>query len=360
MIYYISLYSLAILGIFDRYSRTIAAISTAFVFIFSFILLGMRSEDVGIDTSAYHGIFNSLETRRDPFVSEYLEPIYVWLNRLIISLGGNADHLIALTGLVVVLSITIFFFKYSPSAMLSWAILLGYGTFFSYHNVMRQSVALAILLFTLPLILNRRFILFCIFIVIAMGFHYSAIVFFLMYYLYNARPGVNVLILAWLISILFVLKSSLFFNLLSFFSFLIPGQYAGYLSNPDIVTFGGQGIGLRLIFIQFLFFFILYYYQSLVRIERQEENSYKSRYFLLIAIISIILTNLFHHVGIISRLLHYFIVFLPIAIPLAINGLFKGYIRLTFIMSFVILFFVLYIRVILKDPYEIFPYATFL
>jgi hypothetical protein len=111
---------------------------------------------------------------------------------------------------------------------------------------------------------------------------------------------------------------------------------------------------------QFLFLLILYQYRKLLLNSAADSNSDKALFFLLVASIAIVLTNIFHHVGLLVRIVHYFTIFIPIAIPLLVDGAFRGNNRLIVYMGFILVFFMLFLKGIYSDVYHIFPYSTYL
>ena len=76
------------------------------------------------------------------------------------------------------------------------------GTYLSNVGFVRQQVAMAILLFSIVYIIKRKFIPFLLLVLIASGFHYSALVFLLAWWIFNINVSRKIIILSVIISVL--------------------------------------------------------------------------------------------------------------------------------------------------------------
>lgn len=72
-------------------------------------------------------------------------------------------------------------YRFSPYPTLSIFLIVGTSYFFIFMNGMRQMIAAAILLYTLRFVLERKFLLFALMMLLACSFHSTAIIFLVAY-----------------------------------------------------------------------------------------------------------------------------------------------------------------------------------
>src|SRR5690554_842279 len=275
-------------------------------------LMGFRGELVGVDTQAYYDIFYLANNAPNSAYIDKLEPLYVLLNKVVGTFGA-APVVIFVTSLFCLVSVFIFIHKYSLYPSLSWAVFLVYS-FFLFHNVVRQSVAVAIILLAIPFLINRSFFRFLFMLCLASAFHYTAIVFAPAYFL-NRALSVVLLVSVWAASMCFAIFSSLFFKSIQLIQHIIPDRYAGFLSDERVSMLGGGGLGVRLLVMQFIAAFFIY---CLLIMKKNKERHVGSFFFIQMGLIAIILENVFYSVGLIDRLTIYFTIFVSIAFPSSI------------------------------------------
>lgn len=111
------------------------------------------------------------------------EPGYILYNKLISIFTQNPYSIIVISTFLSLLSIYIFIYKYSKNPWLSVFIFSTIGGIFQMMTFLRQYLALSILLFTIPLIIKRKFLPFALLVCIASTFHKTSILFFLIYFL---------------------------------------------------------------------------------------------------------------------------------------------------------------------------------
>ena len=142
------------------------------------LLAGLRNNSIGLDAAdGYHRYFNFLLVGKD--LGSWVEPLYVWMNKLVIFLGGNYQWILILTALLCVIPMAYLFEKYTEYAL--WAMALYYGLYF-YHqvfNIMRQCIAMSFCFLAVDMILDRKYIRAAFCMIIAVGFHQTAWIFLL-------------------------------------------------------------------------------------------------------------------------------------------------------------------------------------
>lgn len=144
-------------------------------FIILFILSAFRGENVGTDTINYKDLFNSFQLNID-WIRLSIEPGWLFLNDVIIFLGGEYRHLIILSSFLTLASVFFVAKKYSLNPMLSiLAYYLLYFYFYSF-NISRQLLAVSIVLVAFLFLIKNRIFLFAILIFFASLFHSSALI----------------------------------------------------------------------------------------------------------------------------------------------------------------------------------------
>jgi hypothetical protein len=273
--------------------------------------------------------------------------------------GFEVEWFIFFVAFFIILSITVFLHKYSPLLVLSWISFLGYGHYFSMHNVMRQWIAVAIVLFALPLIFKRKLLFFSVAVGVAMGFHLSAVVCLPIYFLYGRNFNSLLVFLLWCVSLIFVLQPGLIFKILELSSNFVPSAYAKYLSDSRLESFGGIGLGGRVLFLQVIFLGLLVFYSKIRNAGLSFFEGDQCRFLVVMGLFSILIFNVFSNIGLVSRVILYVTAFFPVSVPFVVF-LFKGWGRV--IVSYLLgaLFILLYIRGILTNSNGVFPYETFI
>lgn len=122
--------------------------------------------------------------------------------------------------------------------------LFASGVFFWYMNIMRQGISFFILLFAVKYIIKKSFVKYILCIIIASGFHRSALLFVPMYVLYYIRHAIlprNIAIVTYIIT--WILSKQLISLLLNLATPFLGGTYVKYLNVLEIWEMGG-GTGL--------------------------------------------------------------------------------------------------------------------
>lgn len=139
--------------------------------------------NVGIDNESYLAQFNSITCLSDAFT--YYEPGFGLLCYLCKMWFGDYQVLLfissMLTGILMWLSV----YKYSKKYVLCILGFIAVNMYFMSYTVIRQFIAVAILSNTVNYIKNRKFWKFTLLLLCAVTFHYTAIVFGILYFLYS-------------------------------------------------------------------------------------------------------------------------------------------------------------------------------
>ena len=318
------------------------------------MVVGLRGKQVGVDTHCYYEIFwNSSPltyNAQGHYWANHLEPLFKLLNQCVFWGGGGPEALIFISALITVGFIAYTIYRYSPSILLSLVLFYSvFGPFMAMHNIMRQWIAGAIVFYSIKFIIQKKLVLFLITIAVAAGFHFSALVFWPIYFLSKINYKTTSLAIIWLISLAFVSKPDTALLVLEKVLFFIPKQYAWAIFDPRFNP-AREDLGLVLIFKQLIFLYLLYAYNKI------KVPEYKM--IVLLSIIGIIFGNLFANVRYVGRANIYFSVFTILALPMAIHYTFKRYERVLASFSLYFLCTILFLRQLTADAHDIFPYRT--
>lgn len=348
MIFYTSYIVISIvLGVsifFDKYTRYFALFAC---FSFFFVVAGIRGENVGIDTLAYHNIFDVIANASNPFELRY-EPGFTVLNMIVAKFEGAAPAVILISALITFFPIFLFLAKYSKNYLLSVAIFTGgFGLTFMFNGV-RQGIALGIVMLALDAFIRNKVIFFLGLVCLASMFHYTAFIFILALF---SRLKFNFLLVlfAWIAS-LFFLVPQVSGSLLSLFSNIVPSVYSHYVIDiPEPEAFR-----LRLIADQALFIFLLYYYANLERFSIDKAGLI----IVNLVLFGAVLSNVFYHWGYIARVSSYFVIFGCVAVPYVLSSFISK--RSVWIAASLIFFIysIFFFRALSLGTNGVVPYST--
>lgn len=145
-------------------------------------IAGFRAWHIGADTPSYVGEFISVIAGRDLSLS-HMEKGYVLYTQFLALFTSNPQGILIANALIITGAIFQTIKKYSPVVLLPVLlfVILDYATTL---NILRQYMALSIVLFAFPFVVKRDFILFAVSCAIAASFHTSAILAIGLYFIY--------------------------------------------------------------------------------------------------------------------------------------------------------------------------------
>jgi len=177
MLIYIYIYLIITLSLFFKKNR--------FLYIVIYITLlffgGMRSINVGTDTSNYEDIYNIINSGEEglKYVLAYVEPGWVLINYIC---GQIFDDYRPIIFIGVFLAITPLFICLWKSCKNPFHSIFFYITLYFYYNsfnITRQMIAVSIIIYSIYYLFKGRKGIFYIGVFSAMLFHYSSILCFL-------------------------------------------------------------------------------------------------------------------------------------------------------------------------------------
>ena len=205
-----------------RSTRFWAKIFLIFVFIELWWLAFVRAPGFITDDLNYLPIFYIPQ-------SCYMEKGYCMLNWLLSCLGQEPYVWFGGMALLIFGSIFLFIYRYSPNVVLSVLAYVCLMYIFNSLNIVRQFLALAIILCTFQFVQKRQFFPFLCAIVCASLFHRSAIFCISIYWLYNMKVNKKNVVLLVLGSIVLFLS----FGYLAERYTAVGGVYSHYLVDAE-------------------------------------------------------------------------------------------------------------------------------
>lgn len=163
-----------------------------------FLILALRSVDVGVDLGMYMYAYQRFETYS---FTELIRAVglmpnsfglnfeggYVFLNWICSYIGLDFHDFLVLCAAINMISVGMFIYKYSNRPCLSFVIFAAIGDFFNCFFILRQMLAISIALWGVPFLLkNERWKTIILFF-IAFLFHRSVLLLLPIVFLYNIK-----------------------------------------------------------------------------------------------------------------------------------------------------------------------------
>ncbi len=316
-----------------------------FMFIF-LLLLAFRGLQCGVDTKQYLRLFNEYSAQNvSQLLSSYDHEFgYKLLNRLVGLVGGSYRMLLIITSVICVVPLWYFYKRESQNQLLTIALFLTVAPYMMYFSGIRQAIAISLGIPAWYAAKNKKLWLFVVMVLLAMQFHLSAFMLFLLYPLYHMNITKKWL---WFVvpcmvavfifrSVVFTVLSRLFWN-----------EYSA------IQETGATTILLLLVL------FGLYSY-ILADEDKMDRNAIAMRNILLLSIVLQIFAML-HPAA--MRMNYYFLIFVPILIPKIASSSKKQYAQIArWSVAIMTTYFICYFleKVITDgDSLNIIPYIPF-
>lgn len=359
---------LGVLIYFNGRSRNKDKLFISISFIMFFILSAFRSKNIGNDTSSYISLFERIANKNDfsQFTSGY-ETGYVYLNKLISTISPHSQFFLIFTSLILLIGFAFFIYKKSNNVFLSVFLFYTLGFYGSSLNILRQYIAILIILVAYEYMRKKKILVAIIFILLASQFHATALIGFLLLLIPYIRFNYKKIFILICITIFIQFSFGSLINLV----FAISPKYHVYLNSA---YFEGEIrlasiLNFLIIIIIFIMGLILnfntepdkYSYeikQGKVRQKRIISDNYAMQYLILF---SACITFISLRFNLIERLSEYFFVFSIIYLPNILSEIQDKKLYMI-VVYLVIVFSFVYITVILLFRPEwnrIFPYEFF-
>lgn len=209
-----------------------------FFFIVLTLLSCLRKYTVGADTAQFWDNFlkiNSLNFS-ELFTLRY-EKGFILLCKFIQIFSSSPQSLLIVTSIFVNFSVYKFIKKYSKNILFSCLLYLTLNYYFTFICLMRQALAISIVLYGFDYLINRKYFKYLIFVLLASQFHMSALIFLILIPICNF-PNNKLILLTIILSFFSLVISKYGFLIITN---LVP-EYSKYVgsdySQPSYISGG--------------------------------------------------------------------------------------------------------------------------
>jgi hypothetical protein len=303
-VYYFLIIIPAITSLFYYFKKTEKSKSLTFLlfFLFLWLLLSLRSYDVGADITTYKYFFDSIRATSWSYLprSFSVEIGYVLFNKLIGILTDNFSVFLSIISFIIIRPVYLLYKEESEDPLLSIALFINMPVFVMMFSGLRQAVAISISIIAFNFAKKKKLLIFILVILIAVSFHKSALIALLLYPLYHSKITKK-----WLWFVIPVLLAVFIFNEQLF---LLAGNI---IESNYFERYGGiHNTGSYTMIILFALFFGFSYF--MVDDSKLNANTTGLRNILIL----VLLIQFFAPIHPLAmRMNYYFIVYIPLLIP---------------------------------------------
>lgn len=312
-------------------------------FLIAWLVAGLRY-DVGSDYFNYVrmyneigdiGLFWALSTFR-------AEPLYVILNWIVYLFTGQPEFIFIVTSFLVLILVYVNVLQKKESLNVGLAIFIFMALYyFPNFTFIRLSIAVAIVFYSFKYLVNKNLKRFIFCILIAIGFHYTAIIMLPIYFLVNKKDKY-----IWQKHILLVLSTII---ILVFFQWIAGLVLSGTKYEVYVVEMGNLQGGINQIILHIPLMLLVWLFRKRL-IKKELEN----RVYIQIFFIGSLFLLFTIWIGILDRMLIYFFITQVLIVP-QITYLLKKHEKPLF-MSCVILYYVIRLFYYLYSNPRMVPY----
>lgn len=323
------------------------------VFILLTFLCILRSPVVGNDTYHYISIYSYIRDTQDGLKDLLMryEPGYLYLNKVVSIFFSNPQSILIITGLITGIGYYSFIHKYSYSVILSIFMFICLRYYDQTLNIIRECIALCIILYSYRFICTKRFLLFLLSVVCATFFHKTSIVFLLAWWICKIKISSKNFGLLFIITLLLTFQFNTIFSSLitvvKVYSYYDGGQYFGETRLATIMNI-----------IVNSFFFIIALKIRNIHGDKLSEHIDRM---LLLWYIGICILFVSTQFNLLDRIATYYLVFSIVVYPNMISLLVRNKIRYQWTILSIIILLTYYSTIIFYRPMwnRIFPYEFF-
>ncbi len=300
-----------------RDRRVFATVSCLLLVFFA----ACRAPEVGRDTALFLDVFEKLSGRSffDAQVfSSWVEPGFRVLCWLVAQLTENGQWLIVVTAVIINVSVSIFIYRHAKNVYLAFFLYLTMMLYPFYFNIMRQALAISVLLFAWGFFKKRRYLRYTLLVLLAASFHTSALL-FLLCPLLTLIPvnKKNLRVLLPVTAGLALLGALLVRPIIRLITTLVP-RYADY----EPTTFGALYCFLA-VFLAVTAYGIyrLYFAKNAISVPTEKGRLDEDGFLTLMMLMGVVLAAMMTQFGQLQRLFNYFevlyLLWLPRVVPAA-------------------------------------------
>ncbi len=332
-------------------------------FIILSLMAGLRKYTVGVDTLQFYEAFNNIGQTNDWTFSEFrYEYGFSLLCKILYIIFRNPQSLIFVTSIFINLSVYVFIKNNSKDYFLSTLLYVFLNYYFNYMNIMRQAIAIAIMLLFFKFLKNNNYLIYLLGIIIGFFFHKTALM------------GLILIIIKMLSRFKFLNTFIISMGAVSFLIykeiFMLGANILGdyYLAYINSEFADSNYFGSLLMFLQTFLIFISCGYLH-YRTEKKDRLM-NSSLLMTISIVALCCLALVMRMNIFNRISSIFEIYLIIFVPNVLDNYKspKGYIiknrlllcsNIKYFCIFLALLFFLGINLLRPEWYGVVPYEFF-
>ena len=269
------------------------------------------------------------------------EYAFNYLNKFVSFISDDFRFFLMIYNIILFSIYYITFKKYSVNVPLS-IVCMVLVVYFQSIFVLRQHIAISVLLLSIPFIINKKIIPYLLICILALNLHLSSIAWLPVYFIYNIK---NDKALLFIISIVSVMVSLLGAYLDNFFNF-IGADYSSYIESKTAMSFTN-----KLIKIVYLAFYIVILRGSIF----EQGINRLVTVLLFLCTIGYLLAP---PIPLVDRMLTYYNISLIFAIPLIWAYLRSDLVRFVFVLLVMILNGYVSVQPLYADYYKHFSIVT--
>lgn len=305
-------------------------ISIFVFFVFLFVLLSCRGLDIGNDTFLYKLFYE--EYSRLSFEGIFInngDKLYVLLNWLISKVTKNYQVFLCVAAAISLFPIYKQYCCDKEYSFFKIILFMNLSVFVMLFSGIRQSIALAVSMIAYDCVKHKRKIMYIILCLIAIGFHHTAFMTFLLYPVFYLRlKKKHLIIIVPTVLLIFRYNAAVFGTLAS-----LAARYFGEKYNVEITSTGSYTMIVLLAALVLLSY-------VLSDENKMDDEAFGLRNYLLFALILQCFAPL-HTLS--MRLNYYFLIFVPMAMPKVFKYSKNNYMQLSIqINHFLTIFFLIY------------------
>lgn len=306
-----------------------------------------RNIAVGNDTYVYSRAYDLLNTNQGliQLIKESRFEIgYVTIEYLFKSLGLSYYAMQVVLCCFVYYSLSRFIYKYSKNVWVSSFVFLTTRDMFGPMNTIRMWLAIAILLYSVRFIIERKPVKFILIVLLATSFHFTAIVFVVAYFLYKYQAGFKLTTIVLTASVAILVIARPFFTWIT----RSINRYGGYLNT---VYFGSdRNIAVFIELALNIVFLILLSVERRKKVSVNENEAQMYHLSYIAALLSVALSVIGLSNSIMSRISSFYSVFLLASLPNALSRIKNKNNRVIIMGLFIVLMSLQYLIVIIFRP----------
>lgn len=271
-----------------------------FVFVILLFFMACRGENVGVDLENYLPTYSWARSMswEEYFYNVNMERGFLLLNKFMSFFWSTSRGYIVLTSILMMWLLKRYVEQYSEDKIFSYILYIMLGYYGMSFNIIRQMLAVLVLLQSLEYIRNRNFKKFICIYLIAVMVHYTAVVFIILYFIYPIKINKLYIGICLFISICNLLFASKLLTMLIKVFPRYENRYSAIMTSEE---------GYKLLIVYFLLVLSILFFKV--------QTQYKYKIFCHMILITLVLQSLSTGFALFVRVVVYFSISLIIIIP---------------------------------------------